>query len=198
MHFRCIRRLPLEAAAAALGGGGPWPSLQAWRWCWYGGGSPVLGGCLGGEKFVVAWWPRFPLFIYFSEFPSSDFLASVKWGYLARTDSDWAVLGLKRKIRKLPTTLFLCLVFHLTSFSVLKLTISEILQIDRFQESPIRLKQGFLLRFCQFPSDSYTSKCKTRTLRTFATINRLAQINHKIDIKTSGNDVKHAWNNQKL
>ena len=42
-----------EAAAAALGGGGRWPSLQPWRWCWYGGDSPVLGGCLGGEKIVV-------------------------------------------------------------------------------------------------------------------------------------------------
>ena len=51
---------PGEAAAAALGGAGgcPWGRrplalLQAWRWCWYGGVSPVLGGCLGGEKFVV-------------------------------------------------------------------------------------------------------------------------------------------------
>ena len=111
--------------------------------------------------------------------------------------SDWAVLGLKRKLRKFPT-IFVKSDFYLKSYSVVKLTISEILRRDRFHESQSPIPTRLLLRFYQFPSDSYTSKCKTRTLCTFATINRLAQINHKIDIKTSGNDVKHAWNNKKL
>jgi hypothetical protein len=39
---------------------------------------------------------------------------------------------------------------------------------------------------------------KTKILLTFATINRLVQINHKINIKTSAKGIVLTWNNQKL
>ena len=106
--------------------------------------------------------------------------------------SDWAVLGLKRQLRKFPTTFATCdLLFD--SSSVVKLKIFKILRRDIFQESQSPIPTRLLLRFCQFPSDFYTSKCKTRTMWTFATINGLFQINHKISIKTNGNGIKQAW-----
>ena len=81
---------------------------------------------------------------------------------------------------------------------MVKLTISKIFRKDRFQESRIPLPTRLLLRFCQFPSNYYTSKFKTSTLCTFATIKRLAQINHKINIKTNGNGINQGWNNKNL
>ena len=41
------------AAAAAARRRRPLAPLQAWRWCWYGGGPLPLGGCLGGGKFMA-------------------------------------------------------------------------------------------------------------------------------------------------
>jgi hypothetical protein len=74
---------------------------------------------------------------------------------------------------------------------VFRLTVSSIRNVTIFEKSSAQISGK-----SQFDSNrvstcilgnSYTSKCKTRTLCTFATISRLVQINHKSAIKCRQN-----------
>lgn len=78
--------------------------------------------------------------------------------------------------------------FHLTSSSGRNGSIFENSVQTDFRKVPIRFQQG---SSCIL-DNSYTPKCKTKTFCTFATINRLVQINNKHNIKTSARSIKVA------
>ena len=164
-----------EAAAAALGGGGSLAPLLPCGWCCNGAGPPLQDGGLGGGKFVALGDLGF-LSLYRLSDSRHQILGLSKTGFTRPSGLRFGrILYPEASPRNSPQLSQLDF-FRLTSYSGRNVTIFKKTFSDRFQESqsptPIRL----LLRFCQFPSNSYTIKCKTRTLCTFATISRLVQI----------------------
>ena len=143
-----------------------------------------------GEAKTWLWWleirgwrspprVRFPPFIYLLGFPSPPFRVPPKRAYRPCPNSDWADLRLKIFVWKIVTTFVTArspynVIFEGQTSNLRKKVLRQISGKSQFDSN--KVSSCILDNF-------YTSKSKTRTLCTFATISRLVQINNKLNIK---------------
>jgi hypothetical protein len=185
---RCRRRggLPRRRHHGGASPLSPLPSWlhgcpPPWRWNPWGRQKPGSGGCKfvgGGVLHELGFLPLYSLLD--SRLP---ILGRTRMG-LTRPSG----VGIRWILcpKRLPwNSLQLCSwrVFRLTLSSTRNVTIFEKIYGIDFWKSQFDSNKVFICIL----GNSYTLKCKTRTLCTFATISRLVQINHKSATKCRQN-----------
>jgi hypothetical protein len=175
------------------GGAPPLSPLLSWLLGSHGGGKNVaFGGC-------NSWVEDSPMSVVSSLYIASRISVSpsrvaVDRAYLGRPNSE----SVKFYVQNVPCEIS-------NNFMVGEFSVWHRLQPLTWPSSKKVLRQ--ISRKSRFESNkvsscilgnSYTSKCKARTLCTFATISRLVQINYKLYIKTSVKSIILAYSHQKL